>query len=49
MSEDQEISLRLEAMRMAVEFYKKSNADTHDLIGMALIVYQFLKGEIPNE
>jgi len=49
MSEDQEISLRLEAMRLVVDFYKRSNADLQDLISSSNVVYKFLKGDLPNE
>ena len=49
MSEDQEISLRLEAMRLVVDFYKRSNADLQDLISLSNVVYKFLKGDLPNE
>lgn len=49
MSESQEISLRLEAIRIVAEFYKKSTADLNDLLGMADLVYQFLKGDLSNE
>jgi antitoxin component HigA of HigAB toxin-antitoxin module len=49
MSEEQEINLRLEAMRIIVDFYKRSNADLQDLIGASNVVYKFLKGGLPNE
>jgi hypothetical protein len=49
MSEEQEINLRLEAMRIVVEFYKKCTVDLNDLIGASNVVYKFLKGDLPNE
>jgi hypothetical protein len=49
MSEEQEINLRLEAMRIVVEFYKKCTVDLDDLIGASNVVYKFLKGGLPNE
>jgi antitoxin component HigA of HigAB toxin-antitoxin module len=49
MSEEQEIKLRLEAMRIVVDFYKRSNSDLQDLIGASNVVYKFLKGDLPNE
>ncbi len=49
MSEDKEISLRLEAMRIVVDFYKRSNSDLRDLISASNVVYKFLKGDLPNE
>jgi antitoxin component HigA of HigAB toxin-antitoxin module len=48
-SEEQEIKLRLEAMRIVVDFYKRSNSDLQDLIGASNVVYKFLKGDLPNE
>ena len=49
MSEEREVALRLEAMRIVVDFYKRSNADLQDLIGASNVVYKFLKGGLPNE
>lgn len=41
---DEETTLRIEAMRMAVNMFEKD--DTLDILTTAEVVYKFLKGEV---